>query len=64
MGANDYISDPLQRLLTRARQMGLERKTKVDHHLYGQFKRELDQLNVDHVSYQRACTEIARACGV
>ena len=55
---------PVQRFLVNARQIALARPVGADYQLYEKLKAELQRIVTDSGEYQRACTELARMCGV
>ena len=55
---------PVQRFLVNARQIALARPANADYRLYERLKADLQRIVTDSGEYQRACTELARMCGV
>lgn len=55
---------PVQRFLVNARQIAFARPANADYRLYERFKADLQRIVTDSGEYQRACTELARMCGV
>ena len=61
---NQSDLSPVDRFLVNARQIALARPVGADYRLYERFKSELQRIVTDSGEYQRACTELARMCGV
>lgn len=58
------FNDPVSRFLANARAIALHRPVNHDLGMYERFKAELSRMGLDHETYQRTCTELARICGV
>ena len=55
---------PVDRFLAVSRPIALARPVAADYRLYERLKADLQRIVTDSGEYQRACTELARMCGV